>query len=102
MIISDLEFWFPVEYANSIIGGASTSANAQTVASSGFSYGEAYAIANGDLTYASTTTNTSVFNTPVANVSYSYANGDAYALDRNNSSSTSSYTSISFWASTNN
>ena len=100
MIISDLEFWFPVEYAKSIFGGVSTSANAQTVASSGFSYAQANAYAVGDQTYASTTTNANVFNTAIANISYSYANGDAYALDRNNSSSTSSYTSISFWAST--
>jgi hypothetical protein len=100
MIISDLEFWFPIEYVNNIIGGASTRANAQTVASSGFSYAQSDANAVGDQTYTSTTTNTSIFNTAIANVSYSYANGNAYALDRNNSSSTSSYTSISFWAST--
>ena len=98
MNITDLESCELVEFDNQIVGGAATYTNTNTYTSKGFAYGEADAIALGDYTITQGKVLTNTYKRNDLSLSYSIANADAKAIDKNGYSLSSS-NSNSIWIS---
>lgn len=97
MIISDLEFCYPVESQDNIGGGLRTRVNAQTFAAHGFGSAEADAVAFGDNTYTFSQTDTIVSNTDSYSLTESNAYAEAIAWDENSYSRSFYSSSSSFY-----